>query len=134
MRANPPPPLTGQRGRPKRGKAGSLVDRLRERKEPTLPFMEDLAVPFDNNQAERDIRMTKVREKISCCFRMLLGPRGSVAFAATSPPCASKGCPSFPRSPSHRRRPTLAGRHLAWRTGVVTHLLSLRAIMGYNSI
>jgi len=73
MRANPPPPLTGQRGRPKRGKAGSLVDRLREHKEPTLAFMENLTVPFDNNQAERDIRMTKVREKISGCFRTPLG-------------------------------------------------------------
>jgi len=73
MRANPPPPLTGRRGRPKRGKAGSLVDRLREHKDATLAFMEDFTVPFDNNQAERDIRMTKVREKISGCFRRPLG-------------------------------------------------------------
>ncbi len=73
MRANPPPPLTGQRGRPKRGKAGSLVDRLRAHKGATLAFMEDLTVPFDNNQAERDIRMTNVRAKISGCFRTPLG-------------------------------------------------------------
>ena len=77
MRANPPPPPTGKRGRPKRGKAGSLVDRLREHKAETLAFMTDLTVPFDNNQAERDIRMTKVREKISGCFRT---PTGAARF------------------------------------------------------
>jgi transposase len=77
MRANPPPPPTGKRGRPKRGKAGSLVDRLREHKAETLAFMTDFTVPFDNNQAERDIRMTKVREKISGCFRT---PTGAARF------------------------------------------------------
>jgi len=73
MRANPPPPPTGKQGRPKWGKAGSLDDRLRAHKDATLAFMEDFTVPFDNNQAERDIRMTKVREKISGCFRTPLG-------------------------------------------------------------
>jgi len=77
MQANPPPPPTGKRGRPKRGKAGSLVDRLREHKAETLAFMADLTVPFDNNQAERDIRMTKVREKIFGCFRT---PTGAARF------------------------------------------------------
>jgi transposase len=71
--ANPPPAPTGRRGRPKLGKAGSLVERLREHRGATLAFMEDFAVPFDNNQAERDLRMTKVREKISGCFRTTTG-------------------------------------------------------------
>jgi transposase len=75
LRTNPPPKPTGKRGRPKRGKAGSLVDRLRERKAATLAFMNELTVPFDNNLAERDIRMTKVREKISGCFRVSTGAK-----------------------------------------------------------
>ena len=73
LKANPKPAPTGRRGRPKRGKAGSLVDRLREHKGATLAFMGDFQVPFDNNQAERDIRMVKLREKISDCFRTTTG-------------------------------------------------------------
>lgn len=73
LQANPPPAPTGQRGRPKRGKAGSLVARLQTHQAATLAFLEDFAVPFDNNQAERDIRMTKVRQKISGCFRTTAG-------------------------------------------------------------
>jgi transposase len=61
----PPPPerLPGQRGRLKLGKQRSLLKRLTERQDWVLLFLSDLDVPFTNNQAERDLRMPKLKQK-----------------------------------------------------------------------
>ena len=73
---NPLPETTEKkRGRKKKGKILALVERLANYKASVCLFIHNFNVPFDNNQAERDLRMIKVKTKVSGCFRTEEGAR-----------------------------------------------------------
>ena len=74
---NPPAPPSGKRGRTAQNKAVNLLHRLRTYAADVLRFMTDPAVPFSNNLAEQAVRMPKVKQKVSGCFR---SQKGAEAF------------------------------------------------------
>ncbi|HEX9412281.1 MAG TPA: transposase, partial [Ktedonobacterales bacterium] len=79
--AHPPPEIPrrpGQRGRQAQSSTRNLLERLTLHDDQVLAFLDDLTIPFDNNQAERDLRSFKVQQKISGCFR---SDPGAVAYA-----------------------------------------------------
>ena len=71
----PPPevPKERKRGKIKKGKTRALIERLKKFKDDVCRFVHNFAVPFDNNQAERDVRNVKTKTKVSGCFRSIKG-------------------------------------------------------------
>jgi transposase len=78
--AKPPVAATGKRGPPKKTKVGNLLGRLDTYADDVLRFATDSRVSFDNNEAERQVRMVKVQQKISGGFRTNAGATAWLAI------------------------------------------------------
>jgi len=92
-RATAPP---GSKGRVKQSAARNLLDRLRKQQQAVFCFLEDLRVDFDNNLAERDLRMIKVQQKVSGCFRSLAGAQAFSRIRGYVSTLRKQGLPLLP--------------------------------------
>lgn len=113
---NPPSPKNTddaggapQQKRPPLSPARRLVNRLLRRRDEVLRFMTDLAVPFTNNGSERDLRMLKVQQKVSGCFRTQGGARDFCRMRSYLSTARKQGHPLL-----HALERVLAGKPLAF--------------------
>ena len=83
---HPVAPPTGKRGRTQQSKATNLIVRLLDDSDDVWRFMTQAGVPFTNNLAEQAVRMPKVKQKISGCFRT---PEGSETYCVIRSYCAT---------------------------------------------
>lgn len=83
-----------KRGRIKRSKGRNLLERLMKFEDDVLRFMEESDVPFTNNLGERDVRMTKVHQKISGCFQSELGAKMFCRIRGYLSSCRKQGVTS----------------------------------------
>lgn len=96
IRANPLAPAirnvkTGKFAPAALSSARALLERLRDYREDCLAFLSDLSVPFTNNEAERGVRMLKVKSKISGCFRTLEGATRFCRLRSYLQTCGKQG-------------------------------------------
>ena len=84
----------GRRGKLARSKSRNLLERLRDFEADVLRFMVEDEVPFSNNQAENDLRMTKVQQKISGCFRSWDGAKMFCRIRSYLSTCRKQGLTS----------------------------------------
>ena len=93
---NPPPEkIPGKRGRPGQGKIRALIIRFKDYREEILRFADNALVPFTNNQAERDLRMVKMKNKVIGCFRSMEGARNFLAIKSFTSTAAKNGITAF---------------------------------------
>jgi transposase len=110
------PPAAKSRGEPGRKRISQptprkLIDRLRRRRDEVLRFMTDLSVPFDNNGSERDLRMLKLQQKISGCFRTPDGARNFCRLRSYLSTARKQG-----HSLLHALERVLAGKPLSFQS------------------
>ena len=84
-----------KRGKPKKGKICALIDRLFEHKGEVCRFADNPLVPFTNNQAERDLRMVKMKNKVIGTFRSEQGAKDFLILKSFTSTAVKNGFTAF---------------------------------------